>query len=458
MIPVPVSRALRTAKEPANRSSGAGTRFRHVRRTGLVGICVVGLGFAGGLSTASALPESPRHISNPRQPAGGAVTIELEELWRVGADADESAPVFGVITGLAFADDGSVYVVDQQLSQVSVFSPDGIFQRTVGREGEGPGDLRHPGRAYVSAAGELRVPNNFAERIERFAPTGEYIGAIRILEADGGIVPMFRDLRTAGDHVVALASYRENQGLVMAGARTEIRRIFAIDDEAREIARYHEVSFTSDDAHPVWSERPSILKRRWDVGRDGRVFVVTSFDDYEVTVFDQSGAVDYVISRDYDHRRRSEAEKQQVHDWANVNPNGNLPGTRFEIEEFDKDIMSLHCREDGMLWVLSSRGFRDRPAGSVGVFDVFDRDGNYVRKITLVGDADPDRDRLYFHGDRLYVLTCIKAAIATWVRGGKESAFSDACDGPMEVVCYRIARIDPVRSPGAPGEKRESQR
>ena len=273
--------------KPANRSSGAGTRFRHIRRSGLVGICVVVVGFAGGISTASALPEAPLHISNPRQPTNGAATIELEELWRVGADTDESVPVFGVITGLAFADDGSVYVVDQQLSQVSVFSPDGIFQRTVGREGEGPGDLRYPGMAYVSAAGELRVPNNFTERIERFAATGEYIGAIRILEDDSGIVPMFRNLRTAGDHVVAFASYRENQGLVMPGARTEIRRIFAIDDEALEIARYHEVSFTSDDAHPVWSEQPTILNRRWDVGRDGRVFVATSFDDYEVTVLDR---------------------------------------------------------------------------------------------------------------------------------------------------------------------------
>ena len=80
----------------------------------------------------------------------------------------------------------------------------------------------------------------------------------------------------------------------------------------------------------------------------------------------------------------------------------------------------------------------DRPDDSVGVFDVFDAAGTFSRRVSLAGDADPARDRYYFHGDRLYVVTCFTAVVAQLVSAGAENRFSDQCDGPLEIVCYRI--------------------
>jgi hypothetical protein len=58
-------------------------------------------------------------IVNPENPSGGAVEIELEELWRVGGD-DEDV-LFGVIAQLVVDDAGDVYLLDGQLSEVQVF-------------------------------------------------------------------------------------------------------------------------------------------------------------------------------------------------------------------------------------------------------------------------------------------------------------------------------------------------
>jgi hypothetical protein len=59
--------------------------------------------------------------------------------------------------------------------------------------------------------------------------------------------------------------------------------------------------------------------------------------------------------------------------------------------------------------------------------------------VTLVGERDPFRDRYYFYGDRLYVVTCFTGAIATMMGGGgEENKFSSACADPMIVICYKL--------------------
>jgi len=367
-----------------------------------------------------------------------ATNTPLTKLWQIGGDSEDPNQLFGVIIDLALDHDGYAYVVDQQLGRISLFAPDGTFVRTIGRQGDGPGEFRRPYRVFISPANEACVLSGMGRRIDRFNRNGEFLGSQAIPADSSGIVPRINDVKTADGAMVFLSVIRENSELVLPGERTTIRRLHARDNTLQEVARYHDDSDTGDDARPVWSERPRALRDRWDVGPDQRVYVATSFNDYEVTVFAPDGTVDQVLTRDYDHRQRSKQEKQAVLDWATVNPNGNLPGTTYEIEDHDKDIMALHCRDDGSLWVLTSRGFYDRPEGSLGVFDVFDGEGQYVGEQNLMGDGDPARDRYYFHGDHLYVVTCFKAAIATMVGAREDNRFSAACEEPMSVICNRL--------------------
>ncbi len=81
------------------------------------------------------------HVINGAEPSGGRQTMNLEELWRVGGEDDEET-VFGIITKVLIDDDNNIYLLDAQLSEISVFSPEGELINTLGREGEGPGDLR----------------------------------------------------------------------------------------------------------------------------------------------------------------------------------------------------------------------------------------------------------------------------------------------------------------------------
>ncbi|UCG50545.1 MAG: hypothetical protein JSW58_10075 [Candidatus Latescibacterota bacterium] len=368
-----------------------------------------------------------RHVVNPANPVKPPETVQLEELWRIGGESEEEGELFGLIRGLTADQNGSVYVMDYQLSQVSMFSPEGEFVRTIGREGEGPGDLRRPDSMCLSPKGFICVAMAYPSRIALFDTTGDPVGTITIPENKSGAVPIIFRIARAGDH------------LVMHGVSRKTRFICAIDDNGIETARYHEEMHSFDEATPVYEEKSGSLTGRWDVGPNGKVYVASSFYDYEMSVYNPDGEISYIVERDYEHRKRSKEEKQFVHDWANVNPAAILPGTRFEIEDYDKDIMALHCRDDGTCWVLTSRGFYDRPDGSIGVFDVLDSDGTFVRQVTLLGVGDPHRDRYHFFGDRLYVVTCFTAAVARMTGGGQtDNRFASLCAEPMSVICYRV--------------------
>lgn len=70
-----------------------------------------------------------------------------------------------------------------------------------------------------------------------------------------------------------------------------------------------------------------------------------------------------------------------------------------------------------------------------------DEEGRFIRQATLLGEGDPFRDRYYFYGDRLYVVSCFAGAMAMMVGGGeKENKFSSMCTDPMSVVRFEITR------------------
>ena len=51
---------------------------------------------------------------------------------------------FGMISGTATAPNGEILVSDGQQEVIRVFDIDGAFLRSIGRDGEGPGEFRMP--------------------------------------------------------------------------------------------------------------------------------------------------------------------------------------------------------------------------------------------------------------------------------------------------------------------------
>ena len=88
---------------------------------GLYGLLTVAA--SSGLATAQAKDEYPFEIS-------------VREIWTTSGD-----PGFSTIGGMAQWPDGTVWIGDRRLAEVSEISPDGTGVRVVLRKGEGPGEV-----------------------------------------------------------------------------------------------------------------------------------------------------------------------------------------------------------------------------------------------------------------------------------------------------------------------------
>jgi hypothetical protein len=211
-----------------------------------------------------------------------------------------------------------------------------------------------------------------------------------------------------------------------------------VDSKGQETARYCQDTRTIEMAKAVLDDMEwDTFDRRWLVGRDGRVYACVTYPDYRVHVWNPDGTVDRIIEREYTHRKRTDEEKRIVTDMMTLF-SAQIPNCEVRITDYTKDIESIFVRDDGSLWVLSSNGSRDQPEGSLGIFDVYDQEGRFVRQVTLMGEGDPLTDGYYFVGDRLYVVTDLLQAVISLQSGGQSVDLGEEEPEPMSVICYQI--------------------
>ena len=132
---------------------------------------------------AGALPAAAQQVME--LPASDQVlNPNFEDVFRVGSfDAEEWA-TFGGISGVAFDDQGHLYIFDRQASRVTVVGGDGRFVREFGQPGEGPGELRMPQSFTVMRDGTTVVADMGHRAYSLFDAQGEYTGMVGMGEGD----------------------------------------------------------------------------------------------------------------------------------------------------------------------------------------------------------------------------------------------------------------------------------
>jgi hypothetical protein len=372
-------------------------------------------------------------INNPVAPVLSPTNMAPKELWRIGGDDEDEDIFFGVIQAIQTDPSGNVYLLDRQLHQVMILSPDGEFLRTIGREGEGPGEFRHPGDLILLPDGTVGVVQQQPGKIVLLTPEGEPADNFPFPKSEDGATQMF--FRCAASDRMVVAGV--NQFAQRDGGFAVIFELVGSDFDGNRVATYYENERKHDMAKFEFNEKelggPAML---WDIGTDGRVYANMSFDEYRVDVWNEDGTPDRTIRRDYKPRKRSSEEKEKAKNGFMVVINGKK--AKNVISETDRSVQKLYTRDDGTLWVLSSRGAFDNPEGSVGVFDVYDTAGRFSTQFTIRGDGSIEDDGLFFVGDRLFVITDLVSA-RRGMFGGGDAEQPEEEPAPMSVICYDLA-------------------
>ncbi len=116
-------------------------------------------------------------------PASSNATCTVSEEPSVVIDDDESDENqwFSRLGNVARMSDGSIVAVDRGSAQIRVYDPDGQHLRTMGRQGEGPGEFENgPFQMWIAAGDTIWAGDYFPWRYNVFSAEGEFVRGVHL--------------------------------------------------------------------------------------------------------------------------------------------------------------------------------------------------------------------------------------------------------------------------------------
>lgn len=338
-----------------------------------------------------------------------SVVVSASARW---ASGEEWVPVraysiqpgsgeFGEVTGLDVDDDGNVYVADRQAQRVAVFDPTGRQTGSIGRPGEGPGELGTNIRGVFLRGDEVMVPDPANGRVSVFSLSGSFLRSLPVRAEDG--VPIRWDHGSDGQLIA-----QRRQIVPGDDAPTTGDAVVVVSDKPQTapVVRLpfgQTVQITGQ--LPVL--KPFAPEAVWDSTVDGRR-VIARTDQWHLQVSGPDGSTAFVAKREIARQRASRADQEAVRNsllrlYQGQGVPKDLARRIVDQVEFDRDLPAfagLSFGPRGSLWVqhaLPPSSFTEgRPRTSTadwGARDwsVFDSDGGYLGVVSFPEDFQPVR-------------------------------------------------------------------
>ena len=397
--------------------------------------------------------EGVTRVLNSATPMEKPRTQKPRELWRLGGESEADEEIFGFI-GTVLADEaGDVYVLDGQLSEVRVFDAKGEYLRSIGGQGEGPGEFRSAMSMFFLPGGRIGVIQMMPARIAVLSKTGEAFADLPLPSEEGSAMVIIEQAMSVGGEIVMTTMTP-----IMApdGMKT-VRSLLALDGQGGVQATLRRESKESPGGRlSLGGHDEEDWFRNWRLGTDRRIYATPHYSGYKIYVSRLDGTLERIVEMDYEPLKRT---KDQIAELEARNPGFTRPGgatIEFEVNEYSRDIDTAYPRDSGELWVLSSRGVRDCPEGKLGAFDVFDARGRYLRRVTLDVPYDSRYDDFRIQGDKLFVIKEANSGpgltssmntgggghMMMMVAGGNGPGGDDEEDEreplPLEIICYEL--------------------
>jgi len=293
-------------------------------------------------------------IKNPKKPMYGKDVFSMNEDLSIGVTEGKKEYVFFRLWYLAVDNQENIYAMDQGETHVKVYDRNGNFLRTIGRKGEGPGELQNPDNIFIIKNNNL-VIEDYIRNISYFSTTGKYI----------------RSLSTT--KIFPTGMLLNSQGYILT-----ITNINEPNKWGKEISLYDEnlnylITIISI---PKPKPNPQILKPfqpaiNWASYKDEN-FILSYKEEYELQIFNIKGELVKKIIKEYEPIKVTEED-------VKLRVGRVSEGRKLVVPKYFPAIYSLTTDDEGRIF---SRTFEK--AGNGKYFnDVFDQEGRYIAKISL---------------------------------------------------------------------------
>ena len=294
-------------------------------------------------------------VRNPKEPIYKTPVLELkEELSLGGAEADGD-DAFGRINHVVVDDAGTIYVLDAQAVHVKVFDASGKYLRTIGRKGQGPGEIESPLTLSINpSTGELAV-HQASRRMSYFKTDGVFLRHLS-----------FKEMWALRGRVDSQGNITITEGIV---------------DE--KDPRY-ETKMLGPDASVI-----AVIGKSPAPGADGRFdpfmainyFIVDRADrliygypkTYEIQFFGPASPKLFrKVTREYDPVPVAAEERA-------LREKGNPPEIKLDFSKYHSAYYRFFASDTGHLFVQTWEKTKD----GTSIHDIFDPEGRFIGRVPL---------------------------------------------------------------------------
>ena len=301
-------------------------------------------------------------VENPADPIHRDAGLSLKEDLSIGRENAGDDYLFSDISGVDADDEGRIYVLDGSEANVRVFDRNGVFLKTIGRKGQGPGEMERPVYIQVVPGPEIFVVD-YAGRGLFFALDGTFLRQQRNLRI---IQPIRRDSRGNLIGMEILAPPPAG-GKVIKAYGPDLRPLFDIEKEEQGTRRVFDVgrpgcycAVTANDSI-VWGDSKEYVLHVLDPG--GRL--VRRITKQQLSVPISSG------DREMFRERYSDAVRR---------------GMKVEFRSHFPAFAGIFADDAGRIFVKTYEHFGDGRENFY--FDVFDPEGRYSAKVPMTANLD----------------------------------------------------------------------
>lgn len=304
-------------------------------------------------------------VKNPKEPMYEEDILILEEELSIENEEVEEEYLFQNVTRLVVDDEENIYVCDSKAAHIIVFDSKGNHLRTIGKRGQGPGEMMWPGVIQVFLQEELIVTDLPQARVHFFTLDGKFLRQLSTRTR-----AWFRGPKvdSKGNMVVEYGIFGDENKTVVKKIDSELKPIFDI------------VSL------PLASRPPNLISyfewrygnMVWDVSKEDNI-IWGDITKYEIYVYNPEGKLIKKVIRDYEGVEVTKAEEEKLwKDWYGDIPIP--PQMKLEFPKKYPPFMHFTCDENGRYIVQTYDKTED---GERNYYDVFDSEGKYIARISL---------------------------------------------------------------------------
>lgn len=333
-----------------------------------------------------------------RNPADGLWESprRLVEDLRIGSVDGGGPDQFGRVADATMDEARMVYVLDSHAHAVRVFDADGVFVRSLGRKGSGPGELNQPIALEWDPSGRLWVVDFGNRRYEVFDTAGAYVTSYRMSDGSFGFGNSWRSDALLYERAVEFVDGRRRLLVVrrrLVGDSLVVLDTLAVPETAA--APTIEVTFKSDSTSftadwPIPLAPRSVLK----ADAFGLWWLSDPGQQYRIAVLDSQGDTVRLLERTYKSVPvSSEVEALIFEDMSEqgIELVSEIPDVHPPIEDL--------LPGDSSLWVR-----RQTDTNRTG-YEVFDAKGRFLGELSTRVPVERFHVTDRIHGSVVGVLT-----------------------------------------------------